>query len=323
MAMEIELGSLASRAVRKLTTPGGVKRIATSVGQIQRNNNGGIIGWLIGGALKFGGFLLSGIWNLVAGGISWTLSQLWTWAIQTFHFVWYFDWNASDESIDQTIEAQYQALLTQAGGALGSMVGWLIGGVIPGLVVMVFNEPLGVKILNDVGEEALEEIAPVVGGLIRSTIRAATRHVLLATYKRARNYLLGKNPLYAKSDDQIDEEFAAKVDSGELSVEQANEAIEKAKRVRDSAKEGFQRKPWSFQKKFEEWREDNLPSWLQEPAEEFVEEMSEGIIEAGYVVANRLDAEFAEQALTAPAINGSQRIVRIDFNRNVSPSPQT
>lgn len=323
MAMEIELGSLASRAVRKLTTPGGVKRIATSVGQIQKDSDGGILGWLIGGALKFGGFLLSGIWNLVAGGISWTLSQLWTWAIQTFHFVWYFDWNASDESIDQTIQAQYQALLTQAGGTLGAMVGWLIGGVIPGAFILVFNEPLGVKVLNDVGEEALEELAPLVGDLIRSTIRATTRHLLLSTYKRARNYLLGKNPLYAQTDDQIDETYAAKVDAGEMTIEQANEAIQKTKRVRDAAKEGFQRKPWTFQKKFEEWRESSLPSWLQEPAEEFIEEMSEGIIEAGYVVANRLDAEFAQQSITAPAINGSQRIVKIDFNRNVSPASQT
>lgn len=323
MPLEIEIGTLASRAVRRVTTPGGVKRIATSMSQIQRDNQGGVIGWIVGGILKFGGFLLSAIWNLVAGALSWTLSQIWTWAIQTFHFVWYFDWNASDESIDATIEAQYQSLLTQAGGTLGSMVGWLIGGVVPGAFVMVFNEPLGVKILNDVGQEALEELAPRIGDLVRSTIRATTRHALLATYKRARNYMMGKNPVYAKSDSEIDEEYAARVDSGEMTLEQANEAIQKTKRVRDASKEGFQRKPWSFQKKFEEWRENNLPQWLQEPAEEFIEEMSEGIIEAGYVVANRLDAEFATQSLTAPAINGSQRIVKIDFNRNINQPSQT
>lgn len=322
MPLEIELGTLASRAVRKTTTPGGIKRIATSFSQVQRNNQGGVIGWIVGGILKFGGFLLSGLWNIIAGGISWSLSQVWTWAIQTFHFVWYFDWNQTDEAIDQTIQAQYQSVLTQAGGTLGAMVGWLIGGVMPGVFIFVFNEPLGVKVLNDVGQEALEELAPLIGDLIRSTIRASTRHVLLSTYKRARNYLIGKNSLYAKTDSQIEEEYFNLVDEGKMTMEQANEAIEKTSRVRDAAAQGFQRKPWTFQKNFEDWRENNLPKWLQDPAEEFVEEMSEGIIEAGYVVANRLDAEFAKQSLTAPAINGSQRIVRIDFNRNTSPTPQ-
>lgn len=319
--MEIQLGSLLSRTVRAASTPGGIKRIATSIGGIKKNDDGGIIGWFVGAVLKFGGFLVSKIWNAIAGLVSWSLAAIWGWAVQSFQYIWYFDWNQSDESIDASIKAQYQALITQAGGALGSMMGWLVGGVIPGLVIFAFNEPLGVHVLNEVGEEALEELMPIMGGLIRSTLRTVTRHAMLATYKRAREYLIGNNPLYQYSENELNQQAAAKVSSGEWSQQQADDWKEKTKRVQSASKDKFQRKPWSFQKQFEEWRENTFPEWAQEAAEEFVEEFSEAVIEAGYVVANSIDSYAAKQKVTAPAILGPQRIVKIDFNRDIPTTP--
>lgn len=320
--MEIQLGTLASRVVRQATTPGGIKRIATSLSHQQKNNDGGIIGWIVGNIVKFGGFLISKIIDLVGKLISWSLATIWSWATQAFQFIWTFDWNMSDEKIDESIKSQYQALITQTGGALGAMAGWLVGGVLPGVVLFVFNEPLGVHVLNEVGEEALEELAPVIGGLIRSTLRTITRHAMLATYKRARNYLVGKNPLYQKSEDELKADAKAKVDSGQWTQQQANDYVEKTKRVQQASKDQFQRKPYTFQKQFEQWREDTFPDWAQDAAEEFVEEFSEAVIESGYVVANSIDSYVAKQKISAPAINGAQRIVKIDFNRQNTPSPQ-
>lgn len=319
--MEIQLGNLASRAVRAATTPGGIKRIATGLSSQKKNSQGGILGWIIGGIARLGGFLIAKLWELVSKFVSWSLSTIWSWAVATFQYLWYFDWNMTDEKIDETIKSQYTALITQTGGVLGSMAGWLVGGVLPGTVLFVFNEPLGVHVLNEVGEEALEELAPVIGGLIRSTLRTLTRHAMLATYKRARNYLVGKNPLYQYSEDELKQQAAAKVSSGQWSQQQATDYIEKTKRVQQASKDNFQRKPWSFQKQFEQWRENTFPDWAQEAAEEFVEEFSEAVIESGYVVANSIDSYVAKQKVAAPAILGQQRIVSLTFNRNNAPAP--
>lgn len=320
MALEIELGTLTSRVVRAATTPGGIKRIAISLSQ-KKEEPGGILGWIIGGIGKFFGFLFSKIIEAIVKFVPWALSTIWGWAVATFQFVWYFDWNMSDEKIDEQIKAQYTALLTQAGGTLGSMTGWLVGGVLPGVVLFVFNEALGVHVLNEVGEEALEELAPLLGALIRSTLRALTRHALLSTYKRARNYLVGKNPLYQYSESELDSQAAAKVASGEWNQQQATDWKEKTKRVQSASKDNFQRKPWTFQKQFEQWRENTFPDWAQEAAEEFVEEFSESVIESGYVVANSIDSYIAKQKLAAPAILGQQRIVSVTFNRANTTAP--
>lgn len=317
--MEIELGSLLSRAKAKVTRPGGIKNLLTGFTsniQAKSQGYGGLLGWVFRGVGSVLGWFLKGAWSLVIKVISWSFSTAISWVQQTFNFIWTFDWNASDEQLDTNVKSLYQGLLSQAGGTLGASLGWLVGGILPGALVFVFNEPLGVYLLNHVGQEMIEELLPQIGALIQATLRTLTRHLFTATYKRLRKRLVGANEFKTLSDTQIAAKYQAEVDAGRMTAEQAKEAVERGQRLRDAAKSGFERKPWSFQKKMEEFQEKYIPKNLQDAAEEFREEFSEGFWEGLYVNASALDEYVAKQRLTRPAVLGTQTGVRITFNRN-------
>lgn len=318
--MEIEIGSLLSRTKAKITRPGGVRQLltgfASKLSTSTSSSGGGLIGWIWGIVKNVGGWLISKLWGLLTSFISWSFTTIVNWIQSTANFIWNFDWNQTDEQLDAQIENSYSALLTQAAGTLGGSLGWLVGGLAPGVVMFVFNEPLGVYLLNHVGEEMIEELLPLIGGLIRSTIRTLTRHALIVTYKRLRRWLVGNNEFKSQSDEQIAARYNKQVTDGTMTANQAKEAIEKGKRIRDAAKSGFERKPWSFAKKFEEWKETYIPKNMQDAAEEFVDEFSDAFWEGLYVNASTLDEYVAKQRLTRPAVLGAQTGVRITFNRN-------
>lgn len=324
MALTINASSLASRSIRSSI---GVRKISTSLASPQKNSSGGIIGWIMGGVTRFLGWALAGVWDLLKRFVSWSFSAIWGLCVSTFQFVWTFDWNQSDEQLDAYIKSQYQQLVVQAAGGLGQMMGWLVCGALPGVVMFAFNEALGAHILKEVGEEALEELIPVIGNLVQATLRTLGRQALVGTYKRLRSWLVGNNPMYTKSDEQLMQDLNASYSDrwkaglypdAESAQAAAREAYEKQQKVRDAAKSGFERKPWSFQKAFEEWREDTFPEGWQDAVEEFVEEFSDACIEAGYVVAGSLDSYYAQSKIMAPAIVGNQQIVMIDFDRQLS-----
>lgn len=324
--MEIQLGDLVSKAKSSLITNGGWRRLATGLSSPQTGGSsggggGGVLGWIIGGLAKFTGWLLGKIWDGIKGLVSWAWSTAVQWVQQTFNFLWYFDWNATDETLDAAIKSQYEALLTQAGGALGGTLGWLVGGLAPGAIIFMLNEPLGVYVLNNVGQEALEEVTPLIGGLIQSALRVWTRHAITSTYKWFRQKIIASYEFKGYTDGDLQQVANAKIQSGEWNQEQANDWLNSTKRIRDAANAGGERRPWSFHSKFEEWRKQNLPQWLQNAAEEFVEEFSDAFWEGLACVANSVDAYVAAQKVTAPSVLGQQTAVRITFNRALSPSP--
>lgn len=331
--MQIELGSLLSRTKRKAFSKDGIKTIVAgftaAVEQKQDQDADGniitrAIGWIWGAATKALGWLVSHLWDWVKSVVSWSFTSIVQWVQQTFQFIWTFDWNQSDAEIDNQIEQNYNALLTQAGGTLGSALGWLVCGLAPGAVMFVFNEALGVYVLNHVGQEAIEEVLPQISSLLRSTARTVTRHAIMATYKRLRERMIGTSEVRSLSDDEIvkrwTDQLSTEEGDGGLTLKQVQEGIEKTKRVRDAAQEGFQRKPWSFQKKFEEWKDANIPKRLRDAADEAIEEFSDSCLEAMYCVAGGLDAYVAMQRMTRSAILGNQTGVRIVFNRQLPSS---
>ena len=322
--MEIQLGDLVSKAKSSLITQGGWRRLTTGLSSPQTQQGGGIggaIAWIIGGLAKFTGWLLSKIWQGITGIASWTWSVGVQWVQQTFNFIWYFDWNATDAELDAMIKSQYASLLTQAGGALGGTLGWLVGGLAPGAIIFMFNEPLGVHVLNDVGQEALDEVLPLIGGLLRSVLRTWTRHAITNTYKWLRKRIINSYEFKGYTDDQLQQQANQKIQSGEFNQQQADDWLNSTKRIRDSANSGGDRKPYTFQKQFEEFRKQNLPEWLHNAAEEFVEEFSDAFWEGLACVAGSVDAHVAAQKLTAPSVLGQQTGVKITFNRTSTPTP--
>lgn len=321
MPLTIDASSLASRAVRASI---GSRKISTSLASPQKDDSGGIVSWIMGGVTRFLGWALAGVWDLIKRFVSWSFSAIWGLCVNTFQFVWSFDWNQSDAQLDQYIQNQYQQLTVQAAGGLGQAMGWLVCGALPGAVLFTFNEALGAHVLKEVGEEAMEELVPVIGGLIRATLRTLGRQALVGTYKRLRSWLVGNSSMYTIPDDELKRKLnkdffdTGQYETPEQAAAAAQPELEKRMRIREAAKQGFERKPWSFQKKFEEWREENFPPEWQDAIEEFVEEFSDACIEAGYVVAGSLDSYYAQSKIMAPAIVGNQQIVMIDFDRQLS-----
>jgi hypothetical protein len=324
--MEIALGDLLSTAKRQLTTQGGWRKIVSSFSAPSTGsdpaNPGNIItkaiNWVAGGVWKLVTWAAGKVWDWIKSAVSWSWATAVQWVQQTFNYLWYFDWNATDESLDAQIKSQYDALLTQAGGALGQAMGWLVGGLAPGAIMFMFNEPLGVYVLNHVGEEALEEILPVFGNLIKSTLRVWTRQAITNTYKFFRQKVIGAYEFKGYTNEQIDAAAKKAVTDGKYSQQEADDWANSTKRIRDAAEKGGERKPWSFHSQFEQWRKDNIPEFLQNAAEEFVDEFSEAFWEGMMCVGSAVDSYAALQRETRPAVLGSQQGVHITFNRSLA-----
>jgi hypothetical protein len=288
-----------------------------------KSSPGGLGGWIWGLVKQAGGWLISKLWSWVTSFISWSFTSIVQWIQQTVEFVWNFDWNQIDEQLDAQVKAGYQALLTQAAGTLGAALGWVVGGLGPGVLMFVFNVPLAIFMLNNSGQEMVEELLPQIGSLIRSTMRTVTRHALVSTYKRLRKRLIGANEFKPLTDSQIAARYNARVKAGQMSQAEANQAIEKGKQIRDAANRGFERQPWSFAKKAEEWKEKYIPKQLQDAAEEFADEFKGAFWEGLFINAASADEWIMKQRLARPAILGSQTGVRIQFNRDIATPTST
>uniref|UniRef100_UPI0035A2582A hypothetical protein n=1 Tax=Microseira wollei TaxID=467598 RepID=UPI0035A2582A len=112
------------------------------------------------------GFIVS---NLKSA--SWTASAIWGTVVSLSQYIWHFNWNITDEQLDQQVRATWNQIAGQAGGVVGQFLGWVACGVAPGAVVLTFNEVAGAGILKQVGEQMVEELASSIANLIRSVFR--------------------------------------------------------------------------------------------------------------------------------------------------------
>ncbi|WP_375501653.1 hypothetical protein [uncultured Nostoc sp.] len=290
MPIKFELSKLTSRKVRSDI---GTRIIRGIESKIENKNDNGVVnflGWVFGGLVSLGGFLLKSVGDLFA--FSWT--KFWGWFVATKQFIWNFNWNATDEELNANINAQWTAIGAQIGGTLGNTFGYLACGILPGMVIAVFNEPLGAVVLEKVTEEMLEELIENLGALFNTALRLGTQILLTETYKSVRKLIKSNSKLV-----------------GELFGKNAEKAVQ--------AWGGKDSKPWSFALANEEFLDKTFGNdgFMRQLAEEFQEEADEACIEAGYVVANAVDTYLSAQMLTKEKIPplGHTRYVEITPNR--------
>ncbi|MBD1925754.1 hypothetical protein H6F74_05585 [Trichocoleus sp. FACHB-90] len=300
MASLIDLSKAAGRLARKEITADGVRRFAVNAmsGKADSGDGGGILGKIIGAVGKFNNSLINGVAKALFSFASFTLSGLWGLVISTGQFLWNFDFNMSEEAADKKIEALYTSLAGSLGNTLGNAVGWLACGALPGAIIFAFNEPLGLHVLNEVGEEALEEIADNVAQLIRQTATQGVQVLLTWAYIN-----------YRKLWRQPNSEFAKMLAAGGLKKEYIDRAVEERS------------KPWSFALKFEEAIESIDNKYLRTFAENFFEEAFDACVEAGYVVANSVDSYLAAQKIANNGLLGEERTVEILLDRSTATAP--
>lgn len=312
MGLTLTVAEFASKAIRSSVGNGGVRKFVPSGHGSVTNQQGGIIGSIVNAALKFAGWVLGGLWNMITGFISWSFSGLWGLFVQAVSFIWHFNWNVTDEQLDQSLQSAFDAFGGVLGGAVGKAAASLVvlGG---GAVLFCFNEALAMHVLKEVGEEALEEMAESVTPVVRGAAGLLGRWAFNNSYKAIRN-ALGLNPDAAYL---TDAQLAEKVQRGEITQEEAD----KNKKGRDALK--AQRKPWSFANQVEEWVESLPDGFVENFVEEALEEFFEGITELGYVAFSSIDSFIANQKRGHQVATGTSTglAVQVQLHRSTNGTP--
>lgn len=276
-----------SRTVRANVGERKIKPIQSKDESTSGNNN--FIDWVWNGAKRLGNFIC----EKVGSFFQWGASIIWGVISSALVSLWNFNWNASDESIDASIKSQWNAIGGQLGGTVGNALGYLGCGFIPSVTVAVFNEPLGALMRKNVGEEFKDEFESNLASLFRTIFNVGMQSVVAWSYQNVRRFIKGNVNFFKKI-------FGDKA-----------EKIINAWGAKNS-------KPWSFAIQVEEWVEAIPNEFLRNFVEELLEEAWEGCVEAGYVVANCIEKDFAQNALkdevTPPW--GDNLTVEITPNRN-------
>lgn len=304
-------GDLLSRAARAKVGSTGIRTFVRSKMGATTTSSGGVVGaveWVINAALSFGGWICKKFWDAISSFASWSMAKLWTMFCASVQYIWHFDWNASDEEMDNALKAAWDAFGGQLGGLAGKAAGslFVLGG---GAVLFGFNEALGLHVLREVGSEAFDDMVASAAPVMESAKNLGMRAAFNSTYKAIRDSM-GMNP---DSFYETDEELVEKQLRGEITFEQRM----KARKGRDALK--AERKPYTFAENFEKWIETFPEGFIRNWVENFFEEGIETIQELGYVAFSAVDSHIAAHKMGTKVATGANvsGVTQVQFNRNV------
>jgi hypothetical protein len=287
-AADIISSTLKSRAVRSAIGNNG-KRVFKASFESKSQGEGGILSWIWNGAGRIigliGGFLK---------GLVFSATAIWDLIVSSAQFIWNFDWNMTDQAIDEQIQQSWNTLAGMFGGTLGNAFGYLACGVLPAATIFTFNEPMGAYIFANVAEEMQEELVANISNLARYTFISGVQALLLWSFKNLRKWLKNNPSVLAI-----------------IFGEQKAQEIAKSWGSAGS-------KPWSFAKAVDDAVESIPNEAVRNFVEEFLEEAWEGCVEAGYVVANSIDSYISQQKLGRQQVPvlGDERYVEITPDRS-------
>lgn len=274
MSRLIRLASLQSRQTRTAILANSPRRNYRVIGRGTTSNDGlldrvvNFLSNVFGKGVKFFGWLI----NATLGTVWASFTGLWTLLVQTTSFIYNFNWNISEEEIDQRFQQSRLILSGLAGGTIGNALGFLACGVAPSAAILAVNESLGLYLLKEVSEEALDEFVANVSVLVAISFRLTAQNIFFNFYKNTRRAI---------------KKYAAdnKGDRKKLINTFYNGKIADAIEVWGEPNS----KPWSFRLAIEEKIESIQNPIAQEFVEEAYDEFLDACVEAGYVVANSLD----------------------------------
>lgn len=285
MALTLNKSDLAGYLIRKATQDAGGRIINGGLGIVtKKDDQGNILSTLFDWTKKAAGFLwsaASGLLKAVGGllGFSWT--ALWGGLVSMTHFIYNFDFGATDKAIDEQMKQVWQAYKGRVGGGIGQALGWFVCGIVPGASLFVFNPVAGARVLAEVGQEAWDELKATLEQLATLGLQNIARSIFAMGYKNLRKWLQKPgNPLYNLLPQGL----------------------------RDAWKSG---KSWSIAQAVEKRIEALPPDW-KNFGEELFEEFGDACTEAGFVVAGALDRWGAEKKV-GPL--GAEVVIEVQPNR--------
>lgn len=295
MGLTLNISNLSSRATRLASTGGvGIRRIAAIA--TTDNDDEGVITSVYNAVERFGQSLMRNALNILVGIFTFSWAKLWASATSAVRFLLNFNFNATDTQLDEQIKQAEIALAAAKGSLAGQSLGSAICGFLPTATIAVFNEPLALYMLKELGEEAAEEIAASLANLVTLQIQQGARQAFTALFKNYRTLFRGAAIGFAQG----------LVNVGVLT----QDSVDKANKERN--------KPWSIAGALEESVESIEDPALKAYTEELWDEFGESCIEAGFIIANSADSYYAQQRMANEAIFGSEHTVEIELSRNSS-----
>lgn len=289
MPIDFKRSELISTIIRKeIVGSSGIRELKPN------KDEGGLIKGFLGGLFKIGGWIIGKIFQ----GIGFTFSAIASLIKGTIAYIYNFNWNATDEELDTQLRQLTNQIAGQIGGTFGNLAGHLICGIVPAAGIMYFNEPLGLYLLKEAGEEAFDEFLGNMGMLVQSSARLLLRSLLVGAFKGTRRLIKG----FLRDPSSPQSQFASQV---------LGEGFHSA--VSRWGEKGS--KPWSFRSAVEEWIDNIENPALQNFTEEFYEELLDGCGEAFYVIAQGLDSWVLQQKIAQNNVFGSEKAVEITFDR--------
>lgn len=295
MGLEIYLTAMGSRTARSAAAGGsGVRRIATNAIKGEQDQDGNDAGNFYNALNRFGNSLMAGTLNLFKGVLSFSFTKLWSACVSSYMFLFNFNWNSTDQQLDDQIKQAEIAIGSASGAFKGAAVGYAICGIIPTATIAVFNEALAVHALLELGEEAAEELVALGASLVRLTLKQQVRKAFVSFYKNFRSILRPIAINIAQSLVSLNIFTQDAVDKGILQRNQ----------------------PWSFAGALEESIESIEDPAQQAETEEFYEQLGETCIESGYIIAGSIDGYFAQQRIADTSRLGRERIIELELSRD-------
>lgn len=258
---------------------------------------GGAVLGIVGAGLAFfigaSAFLLT-LPLLVQLGIIVTLTAIFSLIVIAVQTIYNFDFAITDTEIEEKVKSAFDAYYERVGEVAGKLTGYLVCGALPGSLAFCFNKTMGAAIFENLKNESKDEIVSDIAAISRSVLQMFAQLLLLKGFKSARKWIKRPGtPLH----DLIKKKMGAK-------------------NFEKWGKEKFD-KPFTIANKVEERveliKDPNLKNFTQG----FLEGLSEGCIEAGYITAATMDAHIAAQALVARrmGLSRTDSVVAITFDR--------
>lgn len=291
----IATNALASEAVQgqlaKVLGNGGIKKVNTG------GSKGGLLEAVGKGLLGFGKGALGFLGGILKRVLPLDLLSLVNVIQQGFFIAWTFNFQASNEQLDQELNGALLGFAGILGGTLGNAAGYVTCGGLTTASLFAFNPAMGLFVLQEYGEEALEEFVGNATALAYISSQTAIRAAFYTLIKSNRAVF----NLIVNGAGRALETFIP----GNLSFDQYSR----------------QRRGEGGYASFADFVEERIES-LEDPFqrvffEEFFEEFGDACWESLYVVAGGIEAYLSRKAAERREAAGPQRVVEIQPNREV------
>lgn len=242
-------------------------------------------------ALATQGESFTGIWGLFKKlKKRLTLGKSFRLVKQSFDYLWRFNWNISDEEIDEQLGGDLLSLSSILGGAVGATVGWTVCGAAGSAILLKIDPAMAVAVGKELGEEAKDEIVQAWTQVAYNIWEVISQNAFKQVFKFARRLIKSRKwgtRIFGERYAEILESWG---------------------------------KPGGEVISLSKWKNDRIEEipneYLKNFAEEFFEEFGDSCNEAIMVIAGGIDSYQALQSTTIQdQVLGADQIVKIVPNK--------